>query len=129
MEKRRLRDDDPGTAHKAVRIDKSALRQLTLKRIMSAAASFEMKEPQLILCEGCHRRAPPAELPAGSGALVGECRFCSRRSLCNECWSLCAKCGMETCPLCSVKDYSARDTVAVCLDCKRHATQKPLVRR
>jgi len=131
MEKRRRDDSSPLLLHvqptKSVRIDKG---QLTLKRIMSAGHGPPTEFPSLsILCEGCHRRAPPAEPLLSSSALVGECRFCSRRSLCRECWSLCAKCGMETCPLCSVQDYSGRDTVAVCLDCKRHSNQKPLVRR
>lgn len=131
MEKRRREDAQPHdpAGLKNVRIDKSTIRELTLKRLMSAGhADSKIKSAPLILCEGCHRRAPPAE-SACPAALVGECRFCSRRTLCVECWSLCAKCGMETCPLCSVQDYSGRDTVAVCLDCKRHSIQRPIVRR
>ena len=131
--------DDTGVAvaaeGKAVRIDKGYIKELTLKKIMAAgtiykasvqAASFITPMPvPLILCEACHRRAPSAEPAGGSPSLVGECRFCSRRSLCTDCWSMCSMCGMETCTLCSVKDYSSRDTVAVCLDCKRHAARTP----
>ncbi len=109
------------TATKVVRIDKGAM---TLKKIMSAVVEVkEVPPPSLILCESCHKRAPPAEKDACASALilVGECRFCSRRSLCAECWTTCMHCGLEICPLCSVKDYSGRCTSAVCLDCKRYA--------
>lgn len=127
---KRQRDDErPAEREKALRVDVQGVKDLTLKRLMAAGAAERTKEvPSLILCEGCHRRAPPAESPCDSWALVGECRFCSRRNLCIDCWTRCASCGMETCPLCSVKDYSGRDTVAVCLDCKRHQTQKPFIR-
>ena len=123
---------------KTSRVDTSLVKEMTLKRIMNAGQVYRSKLPlhpinipqpqvELILCEGCHKRTSPAELNvSSSSALVGECRFCSRRSLCADCWSLCAVCGWETCPLCSVKDYSSRETVAVCLDCKRH---KPALRR
>lgn len=136
MCKRRRDDATPADVGfpKNVRIDKHAVQENTLKRLMAAGSGKASLRPpesciSLILCEGCHKRAPPAESPDDSWALVGECRFCSRRSLCIDCWTRCASCGMETCPLCSVKDYSGRDTVAVCLDCKRHHTQKPLIRR
>ena len=130
--KRRQREDaisDGPTLMKNVRIDKEAVKQQTLKRIMQASAAMRLavienhpkEHVELILCEGCHKRAQRAEGPSSS--LVGECRFCSRRNLCVECWSTCKQCGMEVCPLCSVKDYSSRDTVSVCLDCKRHTTK------
>lgn len=127
---KRRRDEEICGVQKAVRIDQSAVKEMTLKRLMGAGKAKEERREhaELILCESCHKRAPAAE-SADSWALVGECRFCSRRSLCVDCWARCASCGMETCPLCSVKDYSGRDTVAVCLDCKRHSTQKPLIRR
>jgi hypothetical protein len=134
------RRDDEGTEpltliQKNVKIDKETIKQLTLKKIMnasavmrnavSAKASFaesEVRQEDWILCEGCHKRAPRAR-STDSLSLVGECRFCSRRNLCDDCWSVCKQCGMEACPLCSVKDYSGRDTAAICLDCKRHASR------
>ncbi len=130
--KRRHREEsaiEPSGSHKNVRIDKEAVKQQTLKRIMQASAAMRLavienpaKENfEMILCEGCHKRAHRAEGPSSS--LVGECRFCSRRNLCVDCWSTCKQCGMEVCPLCAVKDYSNRDTVSVCLDCKRHSTK------
>ena len=130
--KRRQRDESTTTApalQKNVRIDKEAVKQMTLKRIMEASAAMRLaviENParenfEKILCEGCHKRANRAE--GSSSSLVGECRFCSRRNLCVDCWSTCKQCGMEVCPLCSVKDYSNRDTVSVCLDCKRHTTK------
>jgi hypothetical protein len=133
---KRPRDDvGCGEQIKAVRIDTVAVQHATLKRIMAAgqekprARQLDVDVGRiLILCEGCHKQAAPAE-SSDSYALVGECRFCSRRNLCIDCWTRCASCGMETCPLCSVKDYSGRDTVAVCLDCKRHHSRKPLIRR
>ena len=130
VSKRRREDEVFSVVPKTVRIDKVAVQELTLKRLMCAAQARpkEQSVTSLILCESCHKRAPAAE-STDSWALVGECRFCSRRSLCGDCWGRCASCGMETCTLCSVKDYSGRETVAVCLDCKRHSTQKPLVRR
>lgn len=138
---KRRREDEGATAAdlaKNIRIDKAGIQEQTLKRLMAAGcakrpqASSSTSGASLILCEGCHKRAPPADSSCSSDswALVGECRFCSRRSLCIDCWARCASCGMETCSLCSVKDYSGRDTVAVCLDCKRHQSrQKPLIRR
>jgi hypothetical protein len=131
--KRRRDGTEEVLVQKTVRVDPLAVQEQTLKRLMAAgqarAAPSRTTGISLILCEGCHKWAPPAESPNDNWALVGECRFCSRRSLCVDCWTRCASCGMETCPLCSVKDYSGRDTVAVCLDCKRHQTQKPIVRR
>ena len=119
--KRRLQDEVVGDVcqGKVVKVDKGGL---TLRKIMTGGMSVktvrsEMRFEDLILCESCHKRGIA---PTGSGVLVGECRFCSRRSLCIDCWSTCKLCGLETCPLCSVKDYSERDTAAVCLDCKRH---------
>jgi hypothetical protein len=135
LSKRRREDLADDAGGKTLRIDKLAVQELTLRRIMAAGHSksrdsLPSVEPSFILCEGCHKRAPPAEATIENNwSLVGECRFCSRRSLCVDCWARCASCGMETCPLCSVKDYSGRDTVAICLDCKRHQTQKPIIRR
>ena len=111
--------------NKTVRIDKEAIKQRTLKKLMSAGeiyrSSVQIGEAEKILCEGCHKRAPPA---VGShGSLVGECRFCSRRTLCVDCWSMCKLCGMEVCSLCSVKDYSQKDTVILCLDCYKNKTR------
>lgn len=131
---KRQRDDRTEEQPKTVRIDPHAVQEMTLKRLMAAGHSSKSRSVRsessgvMILCEACHKRAPPAE-SSDSYALVGECRFCSRRSLCVDCWTRCASCGMETCPLCSVKDYSGADTVAVCLDCKRHHARKPLLRR
>lgn len=148
MSSKRRWDEDQGgpssgstweAVPKSTRIDTSLIKELTLKKIMNAGQVFRYKISQmnplqpnnptveLILCEGCHKRAPPPESSAGT-ALVGECRFCSRRSLCSDCWGTCCMCGMEVCPLCSVKDYSGRETVPVCLDCKRHSA-KSIVRR
>jgi len=142
---KRRRDDvaDSGVLGiKNVRMDKETIKELTLKKIMSASAAMRsvvsvsntfglietQQEEEWILCEGCHKRAPRAR-PLDTSALVGECRFCSRRNLCGDCWSLCKQCGMEACPLCSVKDYSSRDTAVVCLDCKRHASRTTILAR
>ena len=111
-----------------VRIDKQAVKENTLRRLLSAGEAYQSVlrkagplEVEKILCESCHKRAYPAEAsPSYSGNLVGECRFCSRRALCVDCWSTCRMCRMEACSLCSVKDYSQKDTAAVCLDCHRH---------
>lgn len=111
---------------KTVRIDKQAIKERTLKRLMSAGEAYRMSvestrlEIEKILCEGCHKRAYPAEADSGyCGNLVGECRFCSRRSLCRDCWATCKICRLELCSLCSVKDYSQKDTQTLCLDCYR----------
>ena len=125
--KRRQEGESAGQT-KVVKVDKAGL---TLKKIMTGGFSLRMMNREstveLILCESCHKRAPR---PSGGGIFVGECRFCSRRSLCVDCWSTCKLCGMETCPLCSVKDYSERETAAICLDCKRHANRNSgIIRR
>lgn len=120
MSKRVLQDTTSmGQQHQKLRIDDKAR---TLKRLMSANI-VTTSNVEKILCEGCHKRALPAE-PDFSGNLTGECRFCSRRSLCIDCWSLCKICRLELCSLCSVKDYSQQDTLTVCLDCYRHRKTK-----
>ena len=65
-----------------------------------------------ILCESCGRARLAPLAP-----LTGICRFCSRGRVCGDCAAFCDRCGSECCTVCSVKDYSARETVVVCLDC------------
>ena len=91
----------------------------TLQRLMSAGSNVKPLNPfaqlsTLVLCEACHKRKSPAEQSALN---IGECRFCSRRTLCGDCAGVCAFCGFETCSVCSTKDYQQKATVIVCLDC------------
>jgi hypothetical protein len=121
MKRRVVQEDICEATTKVIRVDKGGL---ALKKIMTAAKSrVHDQSTTLILCESCHKRAPPAEsenTPSNPTVLVGECRFCSRRNLCVDCWTTCMHCGLEVCPVCSIKDYSGRNTSAVCLDCKRY---------